>query len=357
VNRLTEPAPLTAASVTLADKVRFLRDPHAYPGSPPVDVHETHMSWVFLAGEGAYKLKKPVQWSYLDFSTCRRREIACREEVRLNHRLAPDIYLGVAALLLDEQGLRLGAPDGETGRVVDWVVVMRRLSAGGSLDIRLQAGVGDAELDRLAAILAGFYRRARRVHPAPAFRWREMAASRALNRRVLLDPRLSLPEGLTRAILADQDRCAHALRGDMDRRVRTGRIVEGHGDLRPEHIWLDGDMRIIDALEFNFQLRQVDPLEEIAFLDLECERLGFPRTGQRLRRQALWRLGEGDGEPLYTFYRSLKAVQRARLAVAHLLEESPRTPEVWPARARLYLRLAAADLRRTLRRLSRRAGR
>lgn len=348
---------MTAADITLADKVRFLRDPRAYPGRPPVDVHETHMSWIFLAGDRAYKLKKPVQWPYLDFSTCRRREIACREEMRLNRRLAPDVYLGVAALLLDEQGLRLGAPDGDAGRVVDWVVVMRRLTTDRSLDLRLRAGVGDAELDRLAAILARFYRRARRVHPTPAFRWRETTASRTLDRRVLVDPRLSLPTGLVRAVLAAQDRCALALASEIDRRVRMGRIVEGHGDLRPEHIWLDGEMRIIDALEFNVRLRQVDLLEEIAFLDLECERLGFARTGRRLRRQALWRMGEGDGGPLYTFYRSLKAVQRARLAIAHLLEEAPRTPEVWPVRARLYLRLAAADVRRTLQQLSRRGGR
>jgi aminoglycoside phosphotransferase family enzyme len=137
------------------------------------------------------------------------------------------------------------------------------------------------------------------------------------------------------------------------RRIRRRRFVDGHGDLRPEHIWLGDGVLVIDALEFNAGLRAVDPLEEIAFLDLECARLKSAATGARLRRKILWRLGETRSEPLYTYYRSRRALQRARLAIAHLLEPEPRKPEVWPERTRQYLRFALADLEKLNRVLSR----
>ena len=95
------PPPGPTPEILEADKVRFLSIPQAFPNKPPeVLVEETHMSWVFLAGDRVYKLKKPVTTSYLDFSTVERRERNCREEVRLNRRLAPDVYRGVVPLVV-----------------------------------------------------------------------------------------------------------------------------------------------------------------------------------------------------------------------------------------------------------------
>lgn len=112
-------------AVSTAEKVAFLRTPAAYPTHPRrVDVIETHMSWVFLAGDRVYKLKKPVHYPFLDFRTLASREFHCREEVRLNRRLAPHVYLGVVPLTQDHGGaLALGGG----GEVVDWLVEMRRL--------------------------------------------------------------------------------------------------------------------------------------------------------------------------------------------------------------------------------------
>lgn len=346
---------------SIDDEVAFLRRPGAYLAESLVDAQETHMSWVFLTGERAYKLKKPVRFPYLDFSTLERRTQACREELRLNRRLARDVYLGMAPLLLRPQGFRLGelVPDGpaagalEDPEIVDWLVVMRRLDRGRMLEELLGDGVSEAALSRLSDRLASFYRhapRARMTAGALLARHRlDLKAARA----VLLDSRLDAPRGLVRRVLALAAQAGARCRPLMVRRTRRGRIVDGHGDLRPEHIWLGDGVLVIDALEFNASLRAVDPLEEIAFLELECTRLKSPSIGLRIKRKILWRLAETRPEPLYTWYRSQKAVQRARLAMAHLLEPEPRKPEVWPVRTRAYLRSALADLERLGRALNR----
>ena len=326
---------------TLADKVDHLSRAAAYPF--PVDdvVHrETHMSWVFLAGDRVYKLKKPVRFPYLDFSTLDRREAACRAEFSLNRRLAPDVYIGVAPLTVSRQGLSLG---GE-GRIVDWLVVMRRLDDRWVLEQVVRDGrLETAQLDRLIATLVRFYRRARPAFLSTGTHLAEWPRNLTLNRRVLLDPRFDLPSGLIRRIDRTQRRFVTE-RGDiLAARVRGLRIVDGHGDLRPEHIWLDHEVRIIDCLEFNTRLRTVDPFDEIAFLTLECERLGAAWAGRYIRKGMGRGLRENFPPELFLFYRSYRATLRARLAIAHLFEAQPRTPEKWPRRARTYLAIAARD--------------
>jgi aminoglycoside phosphotransferase family enzyme len=339
-----------AADVRLAAKVRFLAEPAAYGGlRTQVTPVETHMSWVFLAGERAYKLKKPVRLPYLDFSTLRLREAACRAELRLNRRLAPDVYLAVEPLVRTPAGLAIGAP----GEVVDWLVVMRRLDESCVLQTRLDNHVRNEELDRLAVTLAGFYRRARVSWIAPAEHLAEWDEALAYDRRILLDPRFDLPRGLVRWIDHVLRRFLKLERPRLVRRVLERRILDAHGDLRPEHIWMGDRVRIIDCLEFSSRLRASDPLDEIAFLDLECERLGAPAAGMRLRRKLARALGEHDPDPLYDFYRCHRAMLRARLSIAHLLDAHARTPEKWPAQARRYLEIARADAVRVQRRLRR----
>jgi aminoglycoside phosphotransferase family enzyme len=331
-----------ASDPPLAAKVAFLSAARAYPSPvPQVTRQETHMSWVFFAGGRVYKLKKPERLPYLDFSTLAARETACRAEYRLNQRLAPDVYEAVLPLVGTPDGLRLGGP----GPVVDWVVVMRRLDPAHSLEARLSSGdVADSDLDRLAQTLTRFYRQARRV-PTPAARalagWR--AALRA-NEAVLLDPTLGLPAGLVRHLCGVARRFLRCRRALLASRAR--RVVDAHGDLRPEHVWIGSPVRIIDRLEFSAALRAVDPLDEIAFLDMECERLGAPDVGERIRRRVVAGLCDAPPPELYLFYRTYRALLRARLSIAHLLDSAPRTPQKWPRQARLYLAIAALDARR-----------
>jgi aminoglycoside phosphotransferase family enzyme len=356
---VTAIADLTEASgsnaPSLEQKVQYLSHPSTYPGAPEqVTLRETHMSWVFLAGDRVYKLKKPVHFPYLDFSTLTKREAACRAELRLNRRLASDIYLGVVPLTAADGGLALDGP----GSIVEWLVVMRRLDERDTLEQAITGNrIESWQLDRLVDTLVQFYRRAEPSLWPQAVHMRDWRRSLADNRQVLLDDRLGLPAGLVRRADGAQRRFLARRNATIARRTRSRHIVDGHGDLRPEHIWLADPVRIIDCLEFNVRLRAVDPFDEIAFLSLECERLGAPWAGQYVRRRIEHRLRDGLTEELFLFYRCHRATLRARLAIAHLLEPNPRTPEKWPRLARTYLRIAASDATKLERLLRRRKDR
>ncbi len=354
--QLPEPRRLVPASaLSLAEKVEFLQRGDAYrPPVSEVTRRETHMSQVFLAGDRAYKLKKPVRFPYLDFSTLARREAACRAELKLNRRLAPDVYRDVVPLVQSTRGLSIGG----SGDIVDWLVVMKRLDESQMLDrVIVEKRLHRWHLDRLAAVLIQFYRRASAAFVSPAVQAAEWRRSLAYNRRILLDPRFPLPSGSIRYIDAMQRRFLAARAAELAERVKARHIVDGHGDLRPEHIYLGDPVRIIDCLEFNARLRMVDAFDEIAFLCLECERLGAAWAGEYLRRRLIHALRDGHSDELFVFYRCHRATLRARLAIAHLLEPQPRTPEKWTPLARTYLKLAAADAVRLERALRRPGGR
>jgi len=327
--------------LALAAKVAFLSQPSAYP-EPVCEVsrRETHMSWVFLAGDKVFKLKKPVRFAYLDFSTLARREAMCRAELRLNRRLAPDVYLGVLPLVLSAQGLSIGG----IGEVVDWLVVMRRLEEQWALDCAIaERRVKASQLDRLVAILGKFYRHAKRPYLSSSAQLNEWHHNIARDCRFLLDQRFDLPAGLIRTIERVQRQFTDMRSASLIERVRDRHIVDGHGDLRPEHIWLSDGIKIIDCLEFNPRFRMVDPFDEIAYLSLECERLGAAWIGDYVHRGLSCALHDDVAPELFLFYRCHRAVLRAHLAIAHLLEPQSRTPEKWRKRTHDYLSIAARD--------------
>src|SRR3974390_1474460 len=329
---------------TLGDKVRFLSCPVTYSCAPEqMAVRETHMSWVFMAGDRVYKLKKPVRFAYLDFSTLDRRAAACRAEFLLNRRLAPDVYLCVVPLVISASGRAIG---GE-GPIVDGLVVMRRLKENETLEAALHGGwLKPSQVDRLAATLKAFYAHAPRVPLEPAdylVAWHEALAA---NTRVLFNARFGLPQGAVARIAQVQRQFALKCSGLLLERIHKRRFVDAHGDLRPEPIWPREPLTIIDCLEFDAKLRALDPLDEIAFLHLECERLGSLAAATRVRRHLARVLDEDTAGGLFLFYRSYRGMLRARLSIAHLLDPKPRNPEKWPRLACLYLRLSAADATR-----------
>jgi aminoglycoside phosphotransferase family enzyme len=331
----------SSTPVSLAEKVAFLgsADAHVKMGGPVI-CRETHMSWVFLAGEEVYKLKKPIRLSYLDFSSLERRRAACEAELMLNRRLAPDVYLSVTPLTRSRGRLAIGGP----GEIVDWLVVMRRLDETGTLEhALLTKTLMDRQLDPLVATLAEFYRHAGRVAISPDSLVADWHFSLSENRQALLDRRA----GLSIRLVLGLDRIQRRFLGERSDRIRARarhrRIVDGHGDLRPEHIWLGPPVRIIDCLEFNPRLRAVDPLDEIAFLTVECERLGGARYGDYIRQRIANLLPGGFEDDLFTFYRCYRATLRARLAIAHLFEPKVRTPDKWPRLALRYLELASKE--------------
>ena len=328
-------------TTTLPEKVAFLSRPDAYPHCvDKVTRRETHMSWVFLAGDRVYKLKKPVRFPYLDFATLERRETACRAEVSLNRRLAPDIYLDTLPLTVTANVLCIGG----AGTVSDWLVVMRRLDSRWALDRALREGrLERSQLDRLVRTLVRFYRHARPVFISPGSYLFDWSRNLTVNRSVLLDACFALAPEPIRRIDRVQRRFLAECPTTLVARVHRRRIIDGHGDLRPEHVWLNREVRIIDCLEFNPRLRAVDPFDEVAFLDLECERLGAAWVGAHISKCIARALNDDVPAELYSFYRSYRAILRARLAIAHLFEPSPQTPEKWPRVARAYLEIANRD--------------
>lgn len=320
-------------------KVAFLRRPDSYPEGPSrVEVKETHMSWVFLTDHHAYKLKKPVRYDFLDFSTIEARRRDCQEEVRLNRRLAPDVYLGSVPLTVEANGrLRL---DG-AGTAIDWLVKMVRLPQARMLDELVQARrVEDADLHALVRRLVRFYEQVPREDLSPdAYRARLRRDVTATHGE-LVDSAYDLPPELTARVRDTQLECLRRDAPLFDARVKEGRIIEGHGDLRPEHVCLTAEPVVIDCLEFNRAFRILDTADELAFLAVECERLGDPETGERLL--ALYRELSNDRppDPLLHFYSSYRAALRAKLAIWHTRDHDVPDHPKWRTKALAYLELA-----------------
>jgi aminoglycoside phosphotransferase family enzyme len=328
------------ASPGIAAKVAFLSCPESYPTPPPrVEVVETHMSWVFLTDRHAYKLKKPIHSDCLDFRTLDARRQNCEAEVRLNRRLAANVYEGLVPLRLDPQGqLQLAG----TGETVDWLVKMRRLPAARMLDcVIVQGTVHATDVRKVGSLLARCYLQTPSVAMAPATYRRRLADNVQANRRELMKPVYGLSTALVEAVLLAQLAFLEQEPTLFDRRVHAGWILEAHGDLRPEHICLEDEPVIIDCLEFNRELRILDTLSELAFLALECERLGAPAVGARILE--VYRTATGDTPParLLTFYKSYHAALRAKIAIWHLRDPEVRHPATWTDKAQQYLRLAA----------------
>jgi aminoglycoside phosphotransferase family enzyme len=335
-----ERTPLHAREITLREKVSHLSRPESYPEKPAaVEVVQTHMSVVFLTGQHAWKLKKPVRHDFLDFSTLEARRADCEEELRLNRRLAPDVYLGVVPLAVTPQGaLQLGGD----GVPVEWLVKMRRLPSQLMLYDAIRHGnVTRHDIRRLTLVLADFYRRAEPVALDAAQYRQRLERDIHANREGLTPPEYSMPAGLVQSITARQLAVLARDASLFDARVEERRIVEGHGDLRPEHVCLGPEPLFIDCLEFNREWRLLDPADELSYLAMECEYAGAPWIGEVVFET--YREATTDDPPLalVRFYKAYRATVRAKLSAWHLKDHpNPTDQGKWVARAQRYLELA-----------------
>jgi uncharacterized protein len=321
--------------------VAFLGDARVYPDRPGrVEVIETHKSWVFLTDTHAYKLKKPIRYNSVDFRPLAARCADCETEVVLNRRLAGDVYLGVEQIRRDDDGaLSIGGP----GTLVDCLVTMQRLPAERMLSHLITTGrVRNDEIRPVAAKLARFYRDGPSVLADPEEYCLHLQSEMQLSVEALTLPDRGLdPAEIMR--LHDGQRRFLAEHGDLLRgRVMAGRIVDGHGDLRAEHVCVLPDPVIFDCLEFDARLRRVDPIDELSFLALECERLGDPSLGQVIFAVYQEVTGDEVSPALLAFYTVYRACMWARLAIWRTLELDPDGWSKWVDRARTYVWLAEA---------------
>ena len=326
---------------SVADKVAYLSEPATYPHLPrEVIVRETHMSWVFLAGDRVYKLKKPVTYPFLDFSTLQLREFNCREEVRLNRRLAPNVYLGVIPLAMTPAGnLALG----DRSKIVDWLVEMRRLPDELLLDKAILANsVTSRAVESVSVALAEFYVKSKPVHISGQDYVERFAREHDLNVLVVTNRQFDLDGQQVTKAIAIVENMLRKTPARLEARALGSKIVDGHGDLRPEHICLEEPPVIIDCLEFNRDLRLADPLDEIAYLDLECTILGANWIGRQVLTRYLERSSDEADRELGQFYWAYRACLRARLSLVHILEHDTRKPEKWLPLARKFIGIASA---------------
>lgn len=340
VETATDPAGHGYGSQAVFD---FLRDPRRhFDGTPRVDVVETHLSWVFVSRLYAWKLKKAVRTPLVDFTTLAARRRNCENEVRLNRRLAPGVYHGVVPLTESPGGkLRWGG----NGRVLEWLVWMRRLPRDRMLDALIRQRA--VPLDRLRALarrLAGFHLDAPR--PAAAgycARLREAIAQDAALLAEFSEPEdagsaARIAQGLLQFLATES--------GLFETRLESGRVVEGHGDLRPAHLCLDGAPLVIDCLEFSAELRTMDICEDLACLEVECERLGAAWVGRFVLAAHALETGDRPPRRLQDFHAAARALLRARLAHAHVLDCPRATHARWRAEGRRYLDIAERHLAR-----------
>lgn len=310
---------------------------------------ETHISWVFLRRDEVFKLKKPVDFGFLDFSDAASRRAACEAEVELNSRLAPGVYRGVLPVWRDRAGQHHVAPSAE-GEVVDHVVHMDRLPVEARADLRLERGaLGRDDIARLARRLARFHGAAARSREIAEFgsvgSIRRNVEENFVQARSLL--RQIAGEALEREVEERQLDFLGQNPERFARRIEGGFIRDGHGDLRLEHVYLlaDRDPVIIDCIEFNERFRYADVCADIAFLSMDLGWHGRPDLGELLL--AVYARATDDYElyGLVDFYESYRAYVRAKVSAFGLASPSlgvaARAQAEADARRYLLLALAA----------------
>ncbi len=325
----------------------------AYPGCPQGDVQlaETHISWVFLVGGDVYKVKKPVDLGFLDFRTPEKRKAACEAEVRLNARLAPRVYLGVSPVRRGPDGLHTLTGEGE---VVDWAVHMRRLDDRTRADELLARGELRGEsIDTIARQLVEFHAAARCDAETSRFGTPEAVEANVLENFAQTQRDLTRHVRPAEAleIEVQQTTFIHDHGDVFQARIDAGRVRDGHGDLRLEHVYVDGRRAtIIDCIEFNDRFRFADVCADVAFLSMDLAWHGHVDLAERLLARYARESNDFDLYAVVDFYESYRAYVRAKVSMLLAADEgaSEALRERANAEARRYLLLSLSAGRRSL---------
>lgn len=326
----------------LENKVFFLKDPHSYPHGPQaVQMIETHLSHVFIAGEFTYKIKKPNNFSFLHLGTLKERFENIQLEFHLNKALAPGYYLKVLPLLQNEEGeIFFGESRGDT-KVIEWVLKMKTYPRRLCLDELIKKGKRpEHTLLKAYDKLLNFYNESQGLE----IDGNQFIDSfyRSLEEVKIFTHQFGNHEKyeLISKIILHQEDFLTLHRDYFFERVRNHLIVEGHGDLRPEHLCLMDDPIIVDRLEFNTKLRILDPLDELSCLDIECEMLGSHEIGEFLLDYYQKKTHDQFDLTLYYFYKINRCLIRSKLCLAHTQDQFVTKKDFWGQKCYDYLKLA-----------------
>jgi uncharacterized protein len=323
--------------------LRFLRNPASYPHLPRevTEVH-THASMVFLVPPFVYKIKKPVDFGFLDFTTLEKRSHYCQREVELNSRLASGIYQGVVALTRQADGYAFEG----SGPAAEYAVKMTYLEPGGFLNSRIKAGsASESELDRVARVLADFYQK--QPSPPEISEWGSPAKLRVSTDENFAQTRDFIGKTLSTpafdAIRGFTENCYHHRAGLFGRRVAQGWIRDCHGDLHLDHIHIEDDtLHIYDCIEFNDRFRHLDVASDAAFLAMDLDFNDCPGLARFFIRRLAELLDDPEMESLMDFYKCYRAYVRGKVESLHSISEPDDAAEGEAAatRARRYFQLA-----------------
>lgn len=308
----------------MSSMIDDLMHPSAYPEtSEKVTLAQTHISSVFIGDEFVYKIKKPVNFGFLDFSTLEKRNYYCNKEVELNSRFSQDVYLGVYPVTFDGTKHAINGK----GEIVDYAVKMRRLSDEDLLKTRFRKGtVTSEDIERIGKAIADFHKISER--------------SKEIDKFGNLDTvKFNTDENFQQTAEFIGDSISkeqyHSLKNWTDefykehqklfaQRVKNGKIRDCHGDLHMEHICLTDPIIIFDCIEFNDRFRYSDIVSDIAFLLMDLEFNGGERFSEQLCKAYLTRAGEKDDDliiHLINFYKIYRAYVRGKVT-SFILKDS-----------------------------------
>src|SRR5262245_40601868 len=324
----------------LPELLAALSDPAAYPRPLPVEVRQTHISAVFLVGDAVYKIRKPVNLGFVDFSTLAKRKHDCEEEVRLNRRLAPSVYRGLVPITTHDGKVRVGG----SGEPIEWAVEMVRLPDDATLKMRLGGDeITQTQIEMIARRVAEFHRTAERGDHVSRYGQFDVVAGNARENFAQTKAHVGVTvrppvydriRELTEKALTD-------LKSLIESRAARGMPCDTHGDLHLSHVYLfpdrppPEDLVIIDCIEFAERYRFADPVADIAFLVMDLIYHGR-RDLARVCADAYFAVGgDEEGRVLLPFYVAYRAVVRAKVKGIQATE-----PEVTESE-RLEARLSA----------------
>ncbi|MCX7157119.1 MAG: AAA family ATPase [Rhodocyclales bacterium] len=330
---------MAVMSAALPPLITALLDPRSYAHpADRVELIETHASWLLLAGEFAYKIKKAITLPFLDYGTLAKRETCCRAELVLNRRLAPDLYLDVVPIGGTPEQPRFGLQP-----AIEWAVHMRRFDENGRLDrVAARGELQPGHLSQLAATLCAFEERAAVAAPGTRFGAPRQVLAAAQENFVEL--RQLLPQGEQPQVeqLARWTNAEFARRAaDFAARKAGGFIREGHGDLHLANLVLiDGQVTPFDCIEFNDDFRWNDAASEIAFVWIDLLDHGRPGLAAWLLNAWLEAGGDFQALAVLRFYAVYRAVVRAKVAALRARQEDAAQAQSEIEAARGYLQLA-----------------
>jgi len=303
--------------------VEFLQHPSSYPERPStIRLVETHISWVFIGDEYVYKVKKPVNFGFLDFSSLDKRRFYVAEELRLNARFSPDIYLGVVPISAHGESYLLG----DDSHVIDYALKMKRINEEQMLHRLLAAGtVTEHDLRRVGVHLARIYERIPSDAKARSFGSLETISQNITENFEQTSRYIGGPVSRDRY---DRIECwsltfMGTQRDLFKKRIEEGHIKECHGDLHLQHICMENDAIVVfDCIEFNERFRYGDVAADVAFLAMDLDYNGHPELADVFTTAYVETTGDADLRKLMTFYKVYRAYVRAKVTSFLLDDDS-----------------------------------